>query len=177
MAQTGRLSSVDPNLQNIPIRTEIGRRIRKGFVAPEGRQLVTLDYSQIELRVLAHLSGDQSLCEAFVSGQDVHRRTASEIFELAPEDVSDEQRRVAKAVNFGVIYGQSAFGLARQLGIRQSKAARYIKSYFEKIPGVDAYMNELIDRARRAGVCRDHFGQETSDPRVGARGRLSLIHI
>ncbi|HLT35579.1 MAG TPA: DNA polymerase, partial [Enhygromyxa sp.] len=140
VAATGRLSSSEPNLQNIPIRTEDGRRIRKGFIAPEGMMLVTLDYSQIELRVLAHLSKDPNLTRAFQEGADVHRRTAAEVFEVPEAEVTDEQRRVAKAVNFGVIYGQTAFGLARQLNIPQGRAGKYIKAYFKKIPGVTSYM-------------------------------------
>lgn len=170
VAQTGRLSSADPNLQNIPIRSELGRRIRRAFVAPQGKVLVALDYSQIELRVLAHLSGDASLCGAFRDGADVHRRTAAEIFEVAEHAVSDDQRRVAKAVNFGVIYGQSAFGLSRQLGIRQGQASRYIKSYFEKIPGVDAYMNELVARAKSSGVASTILGRTRRIPELTRRG-------
>lgn len=170
VAQTGRLSSADPNLQNIPIRTELGRRIRNAFVAPKGQVLVALDYSQIELRVLAHLSGDKSLCGAFRDGADVHRRTASEIFEVPENEVSDEQRRVAKAVNFGVIYGQSAFGLSRQLGIRQGQASRYIKSYFQKIPGVDTYMKGLVETAKRTKVAHTILGRSRRIPELSRRG-------
>lgn len=170
VAQTGRLSSADPNLQNIPIRTELGRRIRNAFVAPPGQVLVALDYSQIELRVLAHLSKDKSLCSAFRDGADVHRRTAAEIFEVEESAVTDEQRRVAKAVNFGVIYGQSAFGLSRQLGIRQGQASRYIKSYFEKIPGVDRYMEELVVRARGTKMAETILGRTRRIPELSRRG-------
>ena len=170
VAQTGRLSSRDPNLQNIPIRSELGRRIREGFVAPEGQVLVTLDYSQIELRVLAHLSKDEALCAAFREGIDVHRRTASEIFEVPLEEVDSEQRTVAKAVNFGVVYGQSAFGLSRTLGIPQGRAGRYIKKYFERIPGVSAYMDELIERARRTGYAETILGRRRRIPELSSRG-------
>ena len=170
VAATGRLSSSDPNLQNIPIRTEQGRRIRRGFIAPEGMTLVTLDYSQIELRVLAHLSKDPNLCKAFKEGADVHRRTAAEVFDVAEADVTDEQRRVAKAVNFGVIYGQSAFGLARQLGIPQGRAGKYIKAYFKKIPGVANYMTALIDSAKDTGFAETIFGRRRRIPELRRRG-------
>jgi len=170
VAQTGRLSSSDPNLQNIPIRSERGRRIRRGFVAPAGQRLVALDYSQIELRVLAHLSGDASLAAAFNDGDDVHARTASEVFEVAREAVTSEQRSIAKAVNFGVIYGQSAFGLARTLGIPQGRASKYIKKYFERIPGVSAYMNELIARAKREGYAETILGRRRRIPELRSRG-------
>jgi DNA polymerase-1 len=170
VAQTGRLSSRDPNLQNIPIRSELGRRIREGFVAPEGSLLVTLDYSQIELRVLAHMSKDEALCRAFNEGADVHRRTASEIFEIPEEEVSSEQRTVAKAVNFGVVYGQSAFGLSQTLGIPRGRAGRYIKKYFERIPGVAAYMDELIERARRDGYAETILGRRRRIPELASRG-------
>ncbi|NVB42024.1 DNA polymerase I [Pseudenhygromyxa sp. WMMC2535] len=173
VAATGRLSSSDPNLQNIPIRTDQGRRIRRGFIAPEGKLLVTLDYSQIELRVLAHLSKDPNLCRSFVEGADVHRRTAAEVFEVSEDEVSDEQRRVAKAVNFGVIYGQSAFGLARQLGIPQGRAGRYIKAYFKKIPGVASYMTALIDTAKDTGFAETIFGRRRRIPELRRRGSVA----
>ena len=166
VAATGRLSSSEPNLQNIPIRTEQGRRIRNGFVAPEGMLLVTLDYSQIELRVLAHLSKDPNLSKAFIDGADVHRRTAAEVFEVPEAEVTDEQRRVAKAVNFGVIYGQSAFGLARALNIPQGRAGKYIKAYFRKIPGVSAYMTALIDSAKDTGFAETIFGRRRRIPEL-----------
>ncbi|KIG12054.1 DNA polymerase I [Enhygromyxa salina] len=169
VAATGRLSSSEPNLQNIPIRTEQGRRIRRGFIAPEGMTLVTLDYSQIELRVLAHLSGDPNLTKAFKDGADVHRRTAAEVFEVSEAEVTDEQRRVAKAVNFGVIYGQSAFGLARQLGIPQGRAGKYIKAYFKKIPGVTSYMNALIDSAKDTGFAETILGRRRRIPELSRR--------
>ncbi len=170
VAQTGRLSSKDPNLQNIPIRTELGRRIRDAFVAPKGRVLVTLDYSQIELRVLAHLSGSKNLLGAFRDGVDVHRRTASEVFEVPEKNVTAEQRRVAKAVNFGVIYGQTAFGLGRQLGIPRGKAGSYIKKYFAKIPGVSTYMEELVEQAKRQGYAETILGRKRRIPELARRG-------
>ncbi len=170
VAQTGRLSSKDPNLQNIPIRTELGRRIREAFVAPKGRVLVTLDYSQIELRVLAHLSGSKNLISAFTDGVDVHRRTASEVFEVTLDEVTDEQRRVAKAVNFGVIYGQTAYGLGRQLGIPRGKAGSYIKAYFAKIPGVSAYMDELVETAKKQGYAATIMGRKRRIPELSRRG-------
>jgi DNA polymerase-1 len=170
VAATGRLSSSEPNLQNIPIRTEAGRRIRRGFIAPEGMMLVTLDYSQIELRVLAHLSKDPNLMRAFQEGADVHRRTAAEVFEVPEAEVTDEQRRVAKAVNFGVIYGQTAFGLARQLNIPQGRAGKYIKAYFKKIPGVTSYMNALIDTAKDTGFAETIFGRRRRIPELRRKG-------
>jgi DNA polymerase-1 len=170
VAQTGRLSSKDPNLQNIPIRSEVGRRIREAFVADPGRVLVTLDYSQIELRILAHLSGDKNLVSAFQEGVDVHRRTAAEVFSIPEKDVTAEQRRVAKAVNFGVIYGQTAFGLARQLGIPRGKAGSYIKAYLEKIPGVTRYMDELVDIADQRGFAETIFGRRRRIPELARKG-------
>ena len=176
VAATGRLSSSEPNLQNIPIRTDQGRRIRRGFIAPEGMMLVTLDYSQIELRVLAHLSKDPNLTRAFKEGADVHRRTAAEVFEVLESEVSDEQRRVAKAVNFGVIYGQSAFGLARQLGIPQGRAGKYIKAYFKKIPGVTSYMSALIDTAKDTGFAETIFGRRRRIPELRRKGAAARAY-
>jgi DNA polymerase-1 len=170
VAATGRISSSDPNLQNIPIRTVEGRRIREAFVAPAGRKLVAMDYSQIELRILAHLSGDPNLVSAFVEGVDVHRRTAAEVFDVAETAVTDEQRRIAKAVNFGVVYGQTAFGLAQQLGIPRGKAGSYIRAYFERVPGVDKYMRELIEIASRKGYAETILGRRRRIPELRARG-------
>ncbi|MEZ4453422.1 MAG: DNA polymerase [Nannocystaceae bacterium] len=170
VAQTGRLSSKDPNLQNIPVRTELGRQIRAAFVAGPGKVLVTLDYSQIELRVLAHLSGDQNLSSAFRDGVDVHRRTAAEVFEVPEAEVTSEQRRVAKAVNFGVIYGQTAFGLARSLGIPRGKAGQYIKAYLAKLPGVTQYMDLLVEQAKRQGYAETIMGRRRRIPELGQRG-------
>ena len=148
---TGRLSSLDPNLQNIPIRTDAGRRIRRAFVAPKGRLLVSADYSQIDLRVLAHESGDATLMESFEKGEDIHLRTAAEIFRLPPGSVTSDQRRAAKAVNFGIVYGQTAFGLSNQLGIPQHEAASYIKKYLERYPGVSAWVEANLAKAKAEG--------------------------
>ncbi|MBC8070008.1 MAG: DNA polymerase I, partial [Deltaproteobacteria bacterium] len=170
VAATGRLSSSDPNLQNIPIRTAEGKRIREAFVAPPGRVLVALDYSQIELRILAHLSRDPNLVSAFVEDVDVHRRTAAEVFDVPEAEVTDEQRRIAKAVNFGVVYGQTAFGLAQQLGIPRGKAGSYIRAYFERVPGVDRYMRELITIATAKGFAETILGRRRRIPELAERG-------
>jgi DNA polymerase-1 len=159
VAVTGRLSSNEPNLQNIPIRTAEGRRIREAFVAPAGYSVVSADYSQIELRIMAHLSQDENLLAAFQSGEDVHRRTASEIFGLAPGDVTSEQRRYAKTINFGLIYGMSAFGLARQLGIERGAAQQYMERYFLRYPRVKAYMDSARECARERGYVETVFGR------------------
>ena len=151
VAATGRLSSSDPNLQNIPIRTPEGRRIRQAFVAPPHHSLVAADYSQIELRIMAHLSGDAALLKAFAEDRDVHQATAAEVFGIPLAEVSADQRRSAKAINFGLIYGMSAFGLARQLGIGRGDAQRYVDLYFERYPGVKRYMDETRNQAREAG--------------------------
>jgi len=170
VASTGRLSSSDPNLQNIPIRTVEGRRIREAFIAPPGRMLVALDYSQIELRILAHLSGDPNLTSAFRDGVDVHRRTAAEVFEVSEDQVDDEQRRIAKAVNFGVVYGQTEFGLAQQLGIPRGKAGLYKKAYFKKIPGVERYMKDLIEIAKARGYAETILGRRRRIPELRSKG-------
>ncbi len=169
VASTGRLSSSDPNLQNIPIRTEEGRRIRQAFVAPEGRLLVAADYSQIELRIMAHLSGDEGLLRAFAEGQDIHRATAAEVFGVTLDKVSSEQRRAAKAINFGLIYGMSAFGLARQLGIDRGDAQDYVDRYFARYPGVKAYMESTREQAREAGYVETLFGRRLYLPDINAR--------
>lgn len=169
VTSTGRLSSSDPNLQNIPIRTEEGRRIRKAFVAPPGWSVMAADYSQIELRIMAHLSGDQSLVSAFAQGEDIHRATAAEVFDVEPMFVSDEQRRRAKAINFGLIYGMSAFGLARQLGIERAEAARYIDIYFERYPGVRAYMDRTRAMAHESGFVETVYGRRLTLPDIHAR--------
>ena len=169
VAATGRLSSSDPNLQNIPIRTAEGRRIRRAFIAPPGRVLIAADYSQIELRIMAHLSQDSRLLEAFRTGRDVHRATAAEILGIAPDVISNEQRRAAKAVNFGLIYGMSAFGLARQLGIDRSAAQAYIELYFARYPGVKAFMAETKERARANGFVETEFGRRLYVPEIDAR--------
>jgi len=158
-AATGRLSSSDPNLQNIPIRTDDGRRIRRAFVAPPGRKLVACDYSQIELRIMAHLSQDPGLVRAFESGADVHRATAAEVFGRRLEEVTGNERRAAKAINFGLMYGMSAFGLARQLGIGRGEAQDYIALYFNRYPGVRDYMERTREQAREQGYVETVFGR------------------
>jgi len=168
-ALTGRLSSLDPNLQNIPIRTEAGRRIRRAFVAPKGRVLVSLDYSQIDLRVLAHESGDKALIASFAEGEDIHRRTAAEMFHLDPDKVTTDQRRAAKAINFGIVYGQTAFGLSAQLGIPQSEAAAYIKKYLERYPGVSAWVERNLTQAKKDGCVRTLLGRVRWLPDLAAK--------
>jgi len=159
VAATGRLSSTDPNLQNIPIRTPEGRRIRQAFVAPPGHVLMAADYSQIELRIMAHFSGDKGLLEAFSQERDIHQATASEVFGIALDQVSHDQRRSAKVINFGLIYGMSAFGLARQLGIERSAAQRYVDLYFERYPGVKRFMDQTRAQARQQGYVETVFGR------------------
>ena len=156
---TGRLSSSDPNLQNIPIRTEDGRRIRQAFEATKGNKIISADYSQIELRVMAHLSKDKGLLEAFNQGEDIHSKTASEVFDVNLDEVTADLRRNAKAINFGLIYGISAFGLGKQLGINRNLAAEYMGMYFEKYPGVKDYMETTKDAARDAGYIETLFGR------------------
>ena len=169
VAATGRLSSSDPNLQNIPIRTAEGRRIRQAFVAPEGGRLVAADYSQIELRIMAHLSGDEGLQAAFREDLDVHQATAAEVFETPLEDVTPEQRRSAKAINFGLIYGMSAFGLARQLSIERGAAQEYVNLYFERYPGVKRYMDETRKQAREDGFVTTVLGRRLHLPEIRSR--------
>ncbi|BBO19444.1 MAG: DNA polymerase I [Rhodocyclaceae bacterium] len=166
VAVTGRLASSDPNLQNIPIRTEEGRRIRQAFVAPAGSKLVSADYSQIELRIMAHLSGDRGLLEAFAAGEDIHRATAAEVFGAAPAEVTSEQRRYAKVINFGLIYGMSAFGLARQLGLERGAAQAYIDRYFARYPGVANYMETTRLQARERGYVETVFGRRLWLPEI-----------
>ena len=169
VTSTGRLSSSDPNLQNIPIRTEEGRRIRRAFVASPGYVLLAADYSQIELRIMAHLSGDEGLLKAFAQGTDIHRVTAAWVFGIAPEAVTDEMRRTAKAINFGLIYGMSAYGLARQLGIDRLTAARYVERYFTHYPGVRRYMDEARRLAREQGFVETVFGRRLYVSDIHAR--------
>ena len=159
VAVTGRLASNDPNLQNIPIRTPQGRRIREAFVAPPGSRIVSADYSQIELRIMAHLSGDEGLRQAFAHGKDVHRATAAEVFGRALDEVSDDERRTAKVINFGLIYGMSAFGLARNLGLERATAQAYIEAYFTRYPGVKRFMDATRERARKEGYVETVFGR------------------
>ncbi|MGR5545362.1 DNA polymerase I [Vibrio sp. PNB22_2_2] len=169
---TGRLSSTDPNLQNIPIRNEEGRRIRQAFIAPTGYKILAVDYSQIELRIMAHLSGDQALLDAFRHGKDIHAATAAEIMGLAIEDVSSEQRRRAKAVNFGLIYGMSAFGLAKQLGIPRGEAQAYMDKYFERYPGVMQYMEDTRSTASAQGYVETIFGRRLHLPEIQSRNGM-----
>ena len=172
VAATGRLSSSDPNLQNIPIRTAEGRRIRQAFVAPPGHKILAADYSQIELRIMAHLSSDEGLLSAFREGLDVHRATAAEVFGATLDAVTDEQRRKAKAINFGLIYGMSAFGLARQLHLGRNEARDYIDLYFERYPGVQAYMDDTRARAHEQGFVETLFGRRLYLPEINARNKL-----
>jgi DNA polymerase I len=171
VAATGRLSSTDPNLQNIPIRTAEGRRIRQAFVAPPGYLLVAADYSQIELRIMAHLSGDADLLKAFAADLDIHQATASEVFGVPLEKVSGDERRSAKAINFGLIYGMSAFGLARQLGIDRGSAQRYVDLYFQRYPGVKRFMDNTREQARALGYVETVFGRRLYLPDIRSRNR------
>jgi DNA polymerase-1 len=168
VAVTGRLSSNDPNLQNIPIRTAEGRRVREAFVAPAGCVIASADYSQIELRIMAHLSGDEALLAAFRQGQDVHRATASEVFGVAPDQVSSEQRRYAKVINFGLIYGMSSFGLAKNLGIETKAAAAWIDRYFQRYPGVKRYMDDTRAQAKAQGYVETVFGRRLVLPEINS---------
>lgn len=176
VAATGRLSSSDPNLQNIPIRSEEGRRIRQAFVAPEGFVLVAADYSQIELRIMAHLSDDEGLLNAFSEGRDIHRATAAEVFGVSEEDVTDNQRRSAKAINFGLIYGMSAFGLAKQLGIARGEAQDYVNLYFERYPGVRDYMDNTREQAKDRGYVETIFGRRLYLPEIRTRNAARRQH-
>ena len=169
VAATGRLSSSDPNLQNIPVRSAEGRRIRQAFIAEAGYEMLAADYSQIELRIMAHLSADEGLVQAFARGEDIHRATAAEVFATTPDQVSSDQRRSAKAINFGLIYGMSAFGLARQLGIERGQAQRYVDLYFQRYPGVKAYMESTRELARQQGYVETLFGRRLYLPDIKAR--------
>ncbi len=169
-ANTGRLASTDPNLQNIPVRTEEGRRIREAFVAPEGRKLISLDYSQIELRILAHTAGIESMREAFRNGEDIHAATASEMFDVPLDEMTSDVRRRAKAINFGVIYGISGFGLARNLRIPRAEAQAFIDRYFEKYPGIREYMDETVAFAKEHGHVQTLFGRKIHTPEINAKG-------
>lgn len=171
VAATGRLSSQDPNLQNIPIKTEEGRRIRQAFIAPAGYKLVAADYSQIELRIMAHLSDDAGLLSAFEKGLDVHRATAAEVFGVGLDSVSHEMRRSAKAINFGLIYGMSAFGLAKQLHVGRNEAQQYIDRYFERYPGVQRYMNNIRALAHEQGYVETIFGRRLYLPEINAKNK------
>jgi DNA polymerase-1 len=182
VAVTGRLASNDPNLQNIPIRTPEGRRVREAFVAPPGHRIVSCDYSQIELRIMAHVSGDPGMLRAFSEGIDIHRATASEVFGVPAGDVTAEQRRYAKTINFGLIYGMGAFGLAQSLGIEQKAARDYIDRYFSRFAGVRRYMDETKARAAERGYVETLFGRRIvlldikggSGPRRNAAERQAI---
>jgi DNA polymerase-1 len=172
VAATGRLSSSDPNLQNIPIRSEEGRLIRKAFIAPANHVLIAADYSQIELRIMAHMSQDANLQKAFANGWDIHTATASELFGVDLEHVNSEHRRRAKAVNFGLIYGMSAFGLAKQLGVERQDAQRYIDLYFERYPGVWNYMERTRKLAHQQGYVETLFGRRLYLPEINTRNMM-----
>jgi DNA polymerase I len=174
-AVTGRLASNDPNLQNIPVRTTEGRRIREAFIAPAGHVIVSADYSQVELRIMAHISGDENLLRAFAAGEDIHRATAAEVFGRPLKEVTQEERRYAKVINFGLIYGMSAFGLAQQLGLERATAQAYIASYFTRYPGVAKYMQDTREGAREKGYVETVFGRRLYLPeiRAGAPARRS----
>ena len=167
---TGRLSSTDPNLQNIPVRSDEGRRIREAFVAPKGRVLVSLDYSQIELRILAHIADIPALKQAFKDGIDIHAMTASEMFGVPVEGMDPMVRRQAKAINFGVIYGISGFGLARNLRIPRAEAQGFIDRYFERFPGIREYMDATVAFAKDKGYVQTLFGRKIHTPEIGAKG-------
>jgi len=165
---TGRLSSSEPNLQNIPIRTDVGREIRGAFIAEEGASLLSADYSQVELRVLAHMSGDPALIRTFLENEDVHTRTASEIFGLSPDEITPEMRRKAKAVNFGIIYGISAFGLAQDIGVSNAEAKRYIDSYFARYPKVREFIDRTIEDTKTKGYVTTLLGRRRFIPELAS---------
>ncbi|MCI7533499.1 MAG: DNA polymerase I, partial [Treponema porcinum] len=169
---TGRLSCRDPNLQNIPVRNEAGRRIRSAFTAPEGKVLVSADYAQIELVILAHLSGDENMCRAFTEGTDVHKATAALIFGVEPENVTQEMRRTAKIINFGVIYGMSAFRLANDLGISRTKAAEFIENYFNTYSSINTFITETIRKAEEKGYVETLFGRKRPIAGINSKNRL-----
>ena len=168
---TGRLSSSDPNLQNIPIRSAEGRRIRQAFIAPPGYKIMAADYSQIELRIMAHLAQDEGLLEAFQKGLDVHRATAAEVFGVALDEVSNDQRRSAKAINFGLIYGMSAFGLAKQIGVDRKQSQAYIDRYFTRYPGVLRYMEDTRAQAAEKGFVETLFGRRLYLPEIHSKNQ------
>jgi len=168
VAITGRLASSDPNLQNIPVRTQEGRRIREAFIAPQGSHIVSADYSQIELRIMAHLSQDTGMLNAFANNEDIHRATAAEIFGVERSAVDNEQRRYAKVINFGLIYGMSAFGLAQNLNIERNAAQSYIERYFARYPGVRQYMQETREIAKQNGYVETYFGRRLWVPEINS---------
>jgi len=168
VAITGRLASSDPNLQNIPVRSAEGRRIREAFIAPAGSVIVSADYSQIELRIMAHLSQDAGMLKAFANNEDIHRHTAAEIFGVELDAVDSEQRRYAKVINFGLIYGMSAFGLAQNLNIDRASAQSYIERYFARYPGVRDYMQSTRDMAKQRGFVETYFGRRLWVPEINS---------
>jgi DNA polymerase-1 len=168
VAATGRLSSSDPNLQNIPIRTQAGREIRKAFIAPPGRRLVVADYSQIELRILAHISGDEALIQAFADEQDIHSATASKVFGVSPDLVSQEMRYAAKRINFALLYGMAAFTLGKELGVSTSEAKSYVDSYFAQFPRVRACLDGILEQARGTREVTTLFGRVRPIPEIAA---------
>jgi DNA polymerase I len=172
VAITGRLASSDPNLQNIPVRTPEGRRIREAFIAPAGAHIVSADYSQIELRIMAHLSRDQGMLNAFANNEDIHRATAAEVFGVEKDAVDSEQRRYAKVINFGLIYGMSAFGLAQNLNIERSAAASYIERYFARYPGVRTYMDSTRALAKQQGYVETYFGRRLWVPSINSANAM-----
>jgi DNA polymerase-1 len=169
VAATGRLSSSDPNLQNIPIRTQTGREIRRAFIADEGSVLLSADYSQVELRVLAHMSGDESLIETFQRGADIHRATASKMFNIPEADLTAEQRRAAKTINFGVLYGMSAFRLSNELNISTAQAKEWIEAYFSRYPKIQELLDRTLDEARASGKVTTLFGRVRYIPEIHNR--------
>ena len=171
-AMTGRFSSSNPNLQNIPIKTDDGRAIRKTFIASNNKKIVAFDYSQIELRVLAEVANIESLIQAFKEGTDIHRLTASQVFQVKQEDVTTDMRRNAKAINFGIIYGQSAFGLAKQLNISRTDAKQYIDSYFSQYPGIKKYMDDTHNFARKNGYVETIFGRKCFIPGINDKNPM-----
>ena len=166
MTATGRLSSTDPNLQNIPVRTELGREMRRFFIAPEGMTLIDADYSQIELRVLAAVSGDEKLIQAFISGEDIHTLTASEVFGIPVNMVTPAMRKHAKAVNFGIVYGISAFSLADDIGVTRKEASEYINTYFARYPKIKEYLDSCKENAKEAGYVTTLFGRRRNIPEL-----------
>jgi DNA polymerase-1 len=169
VAATGRLSSTNPNLQNIPVRSELGRRIRKAFVADPGQILFSADYSQIDLRVLAHISQDKTLCDAFREGGDIHTLTACDIFNVTPKDMTPELRRIAKSINFGIVYGISPFGLSQQLQIPTEQAKAYIEKYFQRYPGVKLWIDTILKEARQNGYVRTLLGRIRYLPEIQSK--------
>jgi DNA polymerase-1 len=171
---TGRIASTDPNLQNIPIRTELGRQVRKAFVAAPGHSLVAVDYSQIELRVAAHMAGDEAMLEAFRDGRDIHTNTAAAILNIPPEEVTSQQRRDAKAINFGLIYGMSAFGLTQTTELTLAEAEQFVETYFRRFPGIKGYLDKIRDQARETGYVETLLGRRRYFPRMATTTNVNI---